>query len=117
MTEQTRQGPPAEAFIQAVMQEYDVTRSKLIGPSKHHSVMSARRDLCIRLLCAPVRWIDGEPVYRSTTQIGAIVGGRDHSTVIYTLRQYASEMLGLPPKASVAEIRQAVQAGEMGRAA
>jgi chromosomal replication initiation ATPase DnaA len=108
----TKPGPSAEAHIQCVMQEYHLTRSELIGPVKLHKVMPARRELFIRLLCTPQRWVYGVPQYRSLPQVGKLVGKRDHTTALYNMRRYAMEFLGLGPKASVAEIRGAVHALE-----
>ncbi len=108
-------GPPAEAHIQCVMQEYNLTRKELTGATKLHKVMPARRDLFMRLLCTPFKWVYGVPVYRSLPQVGRIVGGRDHTTALYGIRHYAAEFLGLPWKSSVAEIRAAwlAQTGEL----
>jgi chromosomal replication initiation ATPase DnaA len=101
-----------EEIITQVAAAYGVRREAVLGPTKGRAAMLARRELYARLLCEP--WRGG---YRSLTQVGRIVGGRHHATVLYGLRQYAEEVLGLDARASVAEIRQAVQAGEMGRAA
>ena len=101
----TTLGPPAEAHIQCVMQEYGLTRQELTGTTKLHKVMPARRDLFIRLLCTPQKWVYGVPQYRSLPQVGRIVGGRDHTTALYGIRQYGVEFLDLPWKSSVAEIR------------
>jgi hypothetical protein len=107
------------------MQEYGLTRQELTGASKLHKLMHPRRELYMRLLCTPQKWVYGVPVYRSLPQVGRIVGGRDHTTALYGIRHYAAEFLGLPWKSSVAEIRAAwlAQNGElqhiesMGRAA
>lgn len=103
----TTLGPPAESHIQAVMQEYNLTRYELTGPEKRHKLMLPRRELYMRLLCTPFKWVYGVPVYRSLPQVGRIVGGRDHTTALYGIRHYAAEFLGLPWKSSVAEIRAA----------
>lgn len=108
----TKHGPPAEAHIQAIMQEFNITRSQLLGPLKDHRFMPARQELYVRLLCDPFRWVNGEPVYRSLPQVGKIVGKRDHTTVLYGLRRYAVRNLNLRAKPSVAEIRGAVHALE-----
>lgn len=101
----TKFGPPAESHIQMVMQEYNLNRQELTGTTKLHKVMPARRDLFIRLLCTPQKWVYGVPQYRSLPQVGRIVGGRDHTTALYGIRQYGVEFLDLPWKSSVAEIR------------
>jgi chromosomal replication initiation ATPase DnaA len=106
----TKHGPPAEAHIQAIMQEFNITRSQLLGPLKDHRFMPARQELYVRLLCDPFRWVNGEAVYRSLPQVGKIVGKRDHTTVLYGLRRYAVQNLDLRAKPSVAEIREAVHA-------
>lgn len=103
----TQPGPPAESHIQAVMQEYNLPRWELIGPSKCQHLMLPRRELYMRLLCTPLKWIGGAPVYRSLPQVGGLVGGRDHTTVLYGIRHYAAEFLGLPWKSSLAKIRAA----------
>jgi chromosomal replication initiation ATPase DnaA len=108
----TKHGPPAEAHIQAIMQEYQITRTDLLGPRKDAYCMPARQQLYVRLLCDPFRWVAGEPVYRSLPQVGKIVGKRDHTTVLYGLRRYAVQNLDLRAKPSVAEIREAVHALE-----
>jgi hypothetical protein len=101
----TKFGPPAESHIQMVMQEYNLTRSELTGPSKEHRLMPARRDLFMRLLCTPWKWVNGEPVYRSLPKASRYVGDRDHTTGLSSIRAYGVEFLDLPWKSSVAEIR------------
>jgi chromosomal replication initiation ATPase DnaA len=101
----TKFGPPAESHIQMVMQEYNLTRQELTGASKMHKLMHPRRELYMRLLCTPCKWVYGVPQYRSLPQVGRIVGGRDHTTALYGIRAYAVEFLDLPWKSSVAEIR------------
>jgi hypothetical protein len=101
----TKFGPPAESHIQMVMQEYNLTRQELTGERKLHKLMHPRRELYMRLLCTPAKWVYGVPQYRSLPQVGRIVGGRDHTTALYGIRAYAVEFLGLPWKSSVAEIR------------
>jgi len=101
-----------DEHIAQVSALYGVEKGAMLGPSKARRPMLARRELYVRLLCLP--WRGG---YRSLTQVARIVGKRDHTTVLYGLRQYGAEVLGLAPKASVAEIREAVQAINVGRAA
>jgi len=101
----TKFGPPAESHIQMVMQEYNLTRQELTGERKLHKLMHPRRELYMRLLCTPCKWVYGVPQYRSLPQVGRIVGGRDHTTALYGIRQYGVEFLNLPWKSSVAEIR------------
>lgn len=105
----TKYGPPAEAHIQAVMQEYNIKRADLLGPLKDRRLMAARWELYVRLICDPFRWENGHPVYRSLPQVGKIVGKRDHTTILYGLRRYAANNLNLPAKPSVVKIREAVQ--------
>lgn len=99
---------PATAHIAAILQNYPVSKEHLLGPSKAHRHVVARRELFIRLMCTPFGFADdGSPVYRSLPQAGKIVGKRDHTTVLYSIRIYAREHFGTRPKASVAEIRSA----------
>ncbi len=106
----TKYGPPAEAHIQAVMQEYNIGRADLLGPLKDRRLMAARWELYVRLICDPFRWENGQPVYRSLPQVGKIVGKRDHTTILYGLRRYAANNLSLPAKPSVVKIREAINA-------
>jgi len=106
----TTPGLPAEAHITAILQAYTVNRGDLLGPSKAQNHCIPRRELFARLLCEPFGYRDGNPVYRSLPQAGKIVGRRDHTTVLYGLRRWASEELGTRSNASCAEIRLAYTA-------
>jgi hypothetical protein len=52
---------------------------------------------------------DGTPIYRSLPQIARHFSDRDHTTVLYGVRSIASQLYGTPVKATLAEIREAVQ--------
>lgn len=103
----TTPGLPAEAHIAAILQAYTVKRGDLLGPSKAQNHCRPRRELFALLLCEPFGYRDGNPVYRSLPQAGKIVGRRDHTTVLYGLRRWASEELGTPPKATLETVREA----------
>jgi len=98
---------PAEAHIAAILQAYNINRQDLLGPSKVWTFCKPRRELFARLVCEPLKFSAGEPVYRSLPLAGKIVGRRDHTTVFYGLRKWAAEHLGTPPKARLAQIREA----------
>jgi chromosomal replication initiation ATPase DnaA len=109
---------PAEAHIAAILQAYPkINRQDLLGPSKVWTHCKPRRELFARLVCEPLKFSAGEPVYRSLPAVGKIVGRRDHTTVFYGLRKWAAEHLGTHSKARLAEIRDAWQAAQVGRAA
>ncbi len=99
---------PAEAHIAAILQAYPkIKRQDLLGPSKVWTFCKPRRELFVRLVCEPSRFSGAQPVYRPLTAVGKIVGRRDHTTVFYGLRKWAAEHLGTPPKARLAQIREA----------
>jgi chromosomal replication initiation ATPase DnaA len=108
----TTPGLPAEAHIAAILQAYTVKRGDLLGPSKAQNHCRPRRELFARLICEPLKFVNGEPRYRSLPQAGKIVGRRDHSTVFYGLRKWSAEHLGTHPKAKVAQIRAAYIANQ-----
>ena len=90
----------------------------LTGPSKRQKFVRPRKLLWLDLVCDPKAHApDGTPIYRSLPQIAREFDDRDHTTVLYGVRAIAAELYGTHPKASLAEIREAVQAARMVREA
>lgn len=80
-----RAGPIAHSIICAVGEYFGLTPDQIVGSSRKHYIVTARF-VTIRLL-AEVKDSKGEPRF-SMVQIGRIVGGRDHSTIIYAVDSF-----------------------------
>lgn len=76
-----------DAIIEVVAQQYDVRRADLLGPKRHQSI-SLPRQICMYLARRLTK--------RSLGEIGSNFGGRDHSTVIYAVRQISRKRLAEP---------------------
>ncbi len=74
-------------IIQLVSGFYDVKRAELLGKRRHQSI-SLPRQVCMYLVRQHTRL--------SLEEIGAQFGGRDHSTVIHSLRKVEETMAGDP---------------------
>ena len=68
-------------LIAAIAQEYDYTLEDVLGPRKFRALVEVRSK-CIVML--------RDKGY-STTEIGRIMGGRDHSTICHALKKHEQE--------------------------
>lgn len=86
--------------------ELDVT-----GESKAQRFVRPRKLCFLALICEVIgHKADGTPIYRSLPQIARHFSDRDHTTVLYGVRSISAELYGTDPRATLAEIRKAVQA-------
>ena len=105
-----------QSHILQTAQTFGITCQDLTGPSKEQKHVMPRHRLWLTLLCEPIdHKPDGSPVYRSLPAVARFFDDRDHTTVLYGARRAASEIYGTPPKATLAEIRGAVQAARSGQ--
>lgn len=79
--------PSPSAVIQAVSDHFSLRPADLCGPARGRQVTYARH-LAMYLL--------KEDLGRPVTDIGRLLGGRDHSTVIYGCDRIAKELAMLP---------------------
>lgn len=73
------EGLKAEFVIELACYLFDVTREDIVGPSIVEQIALPRQFCCY--------WI-GRRTRLSTVQIARIMGGRDHSTIIHSMRAY-----------------------------
>lgn len=69
--------------------ENDLSVKDLVGLGRHRSISSVRQEAMWRAY--EERTSDGRRVY-SLPQIGAYLGGRDHTTVLHGIRQHEKRM-------------------------
>ena len=87
-----------------------VTSGDITGESKAQRYVIPRKLCFLALICEPIGHnTDGTPIYRSLPQIARHFSDRDHTTVLYGVRSIARALYGTPVKATLAEIRKAVQ--------
>jgi chromosomal replication initiation ATPase DnaA len=98
----------ANDIIRQVALKHRFLPEKLTGHGKYRPLVHARQEAWFRILM--------ETGY-SYPRIGRITGGFDHTSVLYGVRQYARLMYGTAPKATLAEIRAAWEAQQLGVAA
>lgn len=77
--------PIGRAIIESVADWFELSVGELIGNSRKAYDVSARM-VAIRLL-RDVTWDSGHPRF-SYPQIGSMLGGRDHSTVIHAITTF-----------------------------
>ena len=88
-----------------------VTSGDITGESKAQRYVIPRKLCFLALVCEVIgHKADGAPIYRSLPQIARYFSDRDHTTVLYGVRSIASKLYGTPANATLAEIREAVQA-------
>ncbi len=98
-------GPTIEEIIQAVCDYFDVRRTDLLGKRRHQSI-SLPRQACMALARRHTR--------HSFEEIGASIGGRDHTTVMHAVKTIDTKCQTDPQlAASVAAIERTI----LGRAA
>jgi chromosomal replication initiation ATPase DnaA len=73
---------PAE-IVTEVIQKHGITRKQLKSDSRLPQYVAARQELCYRLR---------EECSLSLPQIGGILGGRDHTTVLHGYRRHAAKL-------------------------
>ena len=69
------------ADIGEIASKYGYTVEDMIGPRRYRKMVAVRRE-CIGMLRAKGH---------STTEIGRIMGGRDHSTIVVSLQVLAAQ--------------------------
>lgn len=78
-------GPRGRAIMEAVADACDVSMSDLLSKRRTRDIVCARKVLY--KLLREETWANGDPRW-SYPQIASMVGGRDHSTVIYGVRTF-----------------------------
>lgn len=107
-----------QSHILQTAQTFGLTPQDLTGPSKAQKHVRPRKLVWLNLVCAPIAFNpDGSAVYRSLPQIARWFDDRDHTTVLYGVRTLAAELYGTPAKATLAQIREAVNNARMVREA
>lgn len=97
--------------IHQTAKTYGIKPRDLTGPSKAQKHVMPRHRLWLDLLCDPIdHRPDGSPIYRSLPAVARFFDDRDHTTVLYGARRACAELYGTPRKATLAQIREAVQA-------
>lgn len=87
-----------------------VSPGDITGESKAQRYVIPRKHCFLALVCEVIgHKPDGTPIYRSLPQIARHFSDRDHTTVLYGVRSIASKLYGTPRKATLAQIREAVQ--------
>lgn len=101
--------PKQKRFVKLreVCQRDGLKVEDIIAPCKEHRLMSARHGVWLEL------WVDTD--WRISEAARTV--RRHHATFIYGVRKAAERLYGTHPKASLAEIRQSVQAARDGRMA
>ncbi len=93
-------GPTIDEIIQAVCDYFDVRRTDLLGKRRHQSI-SLPRQTCMALARRHTR--------HSFEEIGASIGGRDHTTVMHAVKTIDTKCQSDPQlAASVAAIERTV---------
>jgi chromosomal replication initiation ATPase DnaA len=75
-----------DRVLRDICYRHDVTLAHLAGPSRRKDIIPARHEAYYRLK---------DEAGLSFPRIGAILGGRDHSTIIHGARKHAARH-GLP---------------------
>ncbi len=70
--------PPLALIFAAVCEAFDVTKAEMMSDRRHYSVQPARRAFA---------WLAKQLTHCSLPQIGAFLGGRDHTTILSALRR------------------------------
>lgn len=92
--------PPghSSALLNAVCRTFKVSPQDLTGRSRFDRVVKARQAACWLLLR---RWPVGLDRKRSLAEIAALVGVKDHSTVLYSVRQAQLHAATIPEYGAV----------------
>ena len=91
---------PVTFICSEVGRAYGVSLGRLVGPQRVRSVTWPRQ---------VAMYVAYELTGHSTTQIGRVLGGRDHSTVLQGIRRVRMEMDNDPAKKNeVARVREAI---------
>lgn len=78
-------GPISERIIKLVASYFALTPQDILGRRRFNYIVTARF-VAIRLL-RDLKFEDGRPRF-SYPQIGRLVGGRDHATILHAIRSY-----------------------------
>lgn len=108
---------PLQTHIHQTAKAFGIKPQDLTGPSKRQKFVQPRKSVWLTLICEPIGFKNGQPIYRSLPAIARHFNDRDHTTVLSGVRTLSAELYGTHPKASLAEIREAVQAARMVREA
>lgn len=73
-----------DSILEAVAEESGIELEELEGPSRRRAISRARKEACRRLYMTGRYTLD---------EIGERLGGRDHSTVLYLVRQAEAELV------------------------
>lgn len=76
-------------IVAIVARKYRVTEADIMGPSHKRHASQPRHE--VMYLAYEQRWADGRRRY-SYPQIGAFLGGRDHTTVIAGIRRHKQRL-------------------------
>lgn len=76
-------------IVAIVARKYRVTEAEIMGPSRKRHASQPRHE--VMYLAYEQRWADGRRRY-SYPQIGAFLGGRDHTTVIAGIRRHKKRL-------------------------
>lgn len=99
-----------QSHIHQTARLYGIKPCDLTGPSKAQPHVMPRHRLWLNLLCDPIdHRPDGSPIYRSLPAVARFFDDRDHTTILYGARRACADLYGTSRKATLAEIREAVQ--------
>lgn len=79
----TQEEVTPDTIIQAACSHFNMTKTELLGKSKRQEIVRARQ-ICIYLMC--------DMLALPLVSVGKVMGGRDHSTIIYARDKIAELM-------------------------
>lgn len=96
----TQEEVTPETIIQATCSHFKMTKTELLGKSKRQEIVRSRQ-VCIYLMC--------DMLALPLVSVGKIMGGRDHSTIIYA-RDKITELMRVSDRVTkdVTDIRSAI---------
>jgi len=74
---------PLHAIAMEVCDKYEVTMEQLLCPRRHRFIVLARQEFCYRAK---------NEARASFPMIGQFLGGRDHTTIIESVKRYKKRM-------------------------
>lgn len=89
---------PSMDICTRIAAKHGLSYRQILRQGKHKEVVRARREYWMELVMV---------LGYSLPKAGRATGGHDHTTVLYGIRQLATEHLGTPGKARIEEIRTA----------
>jgi chromosomal replication initiation ATPase DnaA len=75
--------PASQCIILRVLWRHNLTWAEVLGKTRKHNVVVARQEVCWRLY---------KERKLSLPRIGRLVGNRDHTTVLHSVRQHQSRL-------------------------